>query len=122
MSGGSSNEAQVEFMRRWMASHASVSASVLRKPLLVTEFGWSSRSNGYTTAARDSYLRMVYDAVYASARGGGPFAGALFWQVMEPGMEGWTDGYDVVLDRSPSTAAVVRQECARMASLNRMAP
>ncbi|GJN22387.1 hypothetical protein PR202_gb09943 [Eleusine coracana subsp. coracana] len=121
VSGSSSNEAQVEFMRRWMASHANDSAAVLRKPLLVTEFGWSSRSNGYTVAARDAYFRMVYDAVYASARAGGPCAGALFWQVMEPGMEGWTDGYDVVIERSPSTAAVFRQECARLASLNRAA-
>lgn len=116
---GSSNEAQVEFMRRWMASHANDSAAVLRKPLLVTEFGWSSRSNGYTVAARDAYFRTVYDAVYASARAGGPCVGALFWQVMEPGMEGWTDGYDVVLERSPSTAAVFRQACARLASIGR---
>ncbi|TVU28643.1 hypothetical protein EJB05_20168 [Eragrostis curvula] len=119
---GASNEAQVEFMRRWMASHAGDAAAVLRKPLLVTEFGWSAWSNGYTVAARDAYFRMVYDAVYASARApGGPFAGALFWQVMEPGMEGWTDGYDVVLDRSPSTAAVLRQEFARLGSLSRVA-
>ncbi|XP_062221352.1 putative mannan endo-1,4-beta-mannosidase 9 [Phragmites australis] len=118
---GASSDAQVAFMRRWMASHANDSAAVLRKPLLVAEFGWSARSNGYTVAARDAYFRMVYDAIYASARAGGPCAGGLFWQVMEPGMEGWTDGYDVVLDRSPSTAAVVRRECARIGSLNQVA-
>ncbi|KAL6633485.1 hypothetical protein ACP70R_026156 [Stipagrostis hirtigluma subsp. patula] len=117
---GLSNDEQVAFMRRWMASHAADAAAALRKPLLVSEFGWSAKSNGYTVGARDAYFRMVFDAIYASARGGGPLAGGLFWQVMEPGMEGWTDGYDVVLDRSPSTAAVVRQECARLAVLNRM--
>jgi mannan endo-1,4-beta-mannosidase len=37
---------------------------------------------------------------------------------MEAGMESWTDGYDVVLGRSPSTAAVVSRECARITSLN----
>ncbi|XP_062217840.1 putative mannan endo-1,4-beta-mannosidase 9 [Phragmites australis] len=116
---GASNDAQVAFMRRWLATHANDSAAVLRKPLLVTEFAWSARSNGYTVAARDAYFRMVYDAIYASAREGGPCAGGLFWQVVEPGME--ADGYDVVLDRSPSTAAVVRQECARIASLNQVA-
>jgi mannan endo-1,4-beta-mannosidase len=107
----------VEFMRRWMASHANDCAAVLRKPLLVTEFGWSARSNGYTVAARDAYFRMVYDAVYASASTGGPIAGALLWQVMEPGMEGWTDGYDVVLERSPSTAARFRQESASLSGV-----
>uniref|UniRef100_A0A0E0DR69 Mannan endo-1,4-beta-mannosidase n=1 Tax=Oryza meridionalis TaxID=40149 RepID=A0A0E0DR69_9ORYZ len=44
---------QVAFMRKWMADHIRDSAAVLRKPLLVTEFGWSARSNGYTVAARD---------------------------------------------------------------------
>ncbi|RCV08502.1 hypothetical protein SETIT_1G331700v2 [Setaria italica] len=115
---GASNEDQVAFMRRWMASHAGDSAAALRKPLLVAEFGWSARSNAYTVSARDAYFGIVYDAIYASARGGGPLAGGLFWQVMEAGMEGWTDGYDVVLGRSPSTAAVVSRECARITSLN----
>jgi mannan endo-1,4-beta-mannosidase len=39
---------------------------------------------------------------------------------METGMEGWTDGYDVVLGRCPSTAAVVSRECARITSLNQV--
>ncbi|CAD6249363.1 unnamed protein product [Miscanthus lutarioriparius] len=117
---GASNDAQVAFMRRWMASHAGDAAAVLRKPLLVAEFGWSARSNGYTVSMRDAYFRMVYDAIYASASAEGPLAGGLFWQVMVPGMESWTDGYDVVLDRSPSTAAVVSQECARITGLNQV--
>uniref|UniRef100_A0A0E0K5M5 mannan endo-1,4-beta-mannosidase n=1 Tax=Oryza punctata TaxID=4537 RepID=A0A0E0K5M5_ORYPU len=117
VSGASSDE-QVAFMRKWMADHIHDSAAVLRKPLLVTEFGWSARSNGYTVAARDAYFRTVYDAVYASARAGGPCAGGLFWQVMAPGMESWTDGYEVVLERSPSTADVVAHQCARIAGLS----
>ncbi|KAM0860990.1 hypothetical protein ACQ4PT_046183 [Festuca glaucescens] len=48
---GSSNEAQVEFMQKWMASHIADAAKELQKPLLVSEFGWSSRSNGYTVTA-----------------------------------------------------------------------
>ncbi|CAN6239316.1 unnamed protein product [Urochloa humidicola] len=123
---GASKDEQVEFMRRWMASHAGDAAAALRKPLLVAEFGWSARStsNGGHAAAvvpvRDAYFGMVYDTIYASARAGGPLAGGLFWQVMEAGMESWTDGYDVVLGRSPSTAAVVARECARITSLNQV--
>uniref|UniRef100_A0A0E0CRX5 mannan endo-1,4-beta-mannosidase n=1 Tax=Oryza meridionalis TaxID=40149 RepID=A0A0E0CRX5_9ORYZ len=117
VSGASSDE-QVAFMRKWMADHIRDSAAVLRKPLLVTEFGWSARSNGYTVAARDGYFRTVYDAVYASAREGGACAGGLFWQVVAPGMESWTDGYEVVLERSKSTADVVAHQCARIAGLS----
>lgn len=115
---GASSDEQVAFMRKWMADHIRDSAAVLRKPLLVTEFGWSARSNGYTVAARDAYFRTVYDAVYASAREGGACAGGLFWQVMAPGMESWTDGYEVVLERSKSTADVVAHQCARIAGLS----
>jgi mannan endo-1,4-beta-mannosidase len=111
---GSSNEAQVEFMKNWMASHTEDSAAVLRKPLLVTEFAWSARSNNYTVDVRDHYFLMVYDIIYASVKEGGPCAGGLFWQVLAPGMETWTDGYEVVLESSPTTAAIVSQECAKI--------
>ncbi|KAM0903819.1 hypothetical protein ACQ4PT_018422 [Festuca glaucescens] len=111
---GSSNEAQVEFMRKWMASHIEDAAKELQKPLIVSEFGWSSRSNGYTVAARDDYFCMVYDAIYASVKEGGPCAGGLFWQLMAPGMDGWTDGYEVVVERCPTTTAIISQECAKI--------
>ncbi|CAM0943915.1 unnamed protein product [Alopecurus aequalis] len=111
---GSSNEAQVKFMKKWMASHIEDAAKELHKPLLVSEFGWSSRSNGYTVGARDDYFSMVYDTIYTSVQEGGPCAGGLFWQVMAPGMEGWAGGYEVVLERSPTTAAILFQECARL--------
>uniref|UniRef100_A0ACD5ZB29 Uncharacterized protein n=1 Tax=Avena sativa TaxID=4498 RepID=A0ACD5ZB29_AVESA len=110
----SSNETRVEFMKKWMASHIEDAANELRKPLLVSEFGWSARSNGYTVEARDDYFRMVYDAIYVSVQEGGPCAGGLFWQVMAPGMEGWADGYEVVLERSPTTATIISQECAKI--------
>ncbi|KAF7086178.1 hypothetical protein CFC21_089504 [Triticum aestivum] len=112
---GSTSEQQVEFMKKWMASHTEDAAAALRKPLLVAEFGW--KSSGNAVAARDDYFRMVYDAIYASVKGGGPCAGGLFWQVMAPGMESWTDGYEVVLERSPSTTAVVSQECTRIGGI-----
>ncbi|KAM0860991.1 hypothetical protein ACQ4PT_046184 [Festuca glaucescens] len=110
---GSSNAAQVAFMMRWMASHIKDAATMLRKPLLVSEFAWSTRSNNNTVAMRDRYFRMVYGTIFASVRGGGPCAGGLFWQVLAPGMESWTDGYEVVLERSPTTAAIISKECAK---------
>uniref|UniRef100_A0ACD5ZJL4 Uncharacterized protein n=1 Tax=Avena sativa TaxID=4498 RepID=A0ACD5ZJL4_AVESA len=113
---GASNAAQVVFMKKWMASHIKDAAMVLRKPLLVSEFAWSAKSNGYTVAVRDHYFRMVYDTIYASVKKGGSCAGGLFWQVLAPGMETWSDGYEVVLERSPTTAAIISQECAKIDS------
>ncbi|XP_048533692.1 putative mannan endo-1,4-beta-mannosidase 9 [Triticum urartu] len=109
---GSTGEQQVEFWKKWMASHIEDTAKALRKPLVVAEFGWNSVGNAVT--ARDDYFRMVYDAIYASAKRGGPCAGGLFWQVLAPGMESWTDRYAVVLERSFTTAAIVSQEYARI--------
>jgi mannan endo-1,4-beta-mannosidase len=69
-------------------------------------------------SVRDSYLRTIYDVIYASARAGGPSAGGLFWQVMTQGMDGWSDGYEVVFSQSPSTASVIAQQSRRIAGLN----
>ncbi|GER39397.1 mannan endo-1 4-beta-mannosidase 4 [Striga asiatica] len=115
---GSSEEAQGEFVEKWIEEHVEDSKSIVRKPLLVTEFGKSSRSSGYSVQARDDYLGNVYGSVYRCARSGGPCGGALFWQVMAEGMENWSDGYDVVLENSPSTDAVISQQSRQIASLN----
>ncbi|KAM3244159.1 hypothetical protein ACQJBY_055837 [Aegilops geniculata] len=112
---GSTREQQVEFWKTWMASHIEDTAKALRKPLVVAEFGWNSVGNA--VAERDNYFRMVYDAIYASVKGGGPCAGGLFWQVLAPGMESWADRYEVVLERSPSTTAIVSQEFARIGGI-----
>nr|CAD1827024.1 unnamed protein product [Ananas comosus var. bracteatus] len=115
---GSSDGAQLAFVQTWIRAHARDAAAVLKKPLMLTEFGKSSRSPGYTVGARDAYFRAVYEAVYACARGGGPCAGAIFWQVMADGMAAWTDGYDVVFSQSPSTKSVIAQQSTRISNLN----
>ncbi|KAJ3695899.1 hypothetical protein LUZ60_001276 [Juncus effusus] len=115
---GSNDETQLEFVKKWIESHIQDSSNVLRKPLMVTEFGKSSRSSGYNAGVRDSYLRTIYDAIYESARVGGPCAGGLFWHVMAQGMEGWSDGYEVFFAQNPSTGSVISQQSSRMANLN----
>ncbi|XP_073004216.1 putative mannan endo-1,4-beta-mannosidase 9 [Typha latifolia] len=115
---GSSDQAQVAFVKSWIQSHTQDAATVLRKPLMLTEFGKSSKSYGYNVGMRDSYFDTVYDAIYESARAGGPCAGALFWHVMAQGMESWSDGYEVVFSQSPSTTRVISQQSSRISSLN----
>ncbi|KAK6154129.1 hypothetical protein DH2020_013768 [Rehmannia glutinosa] len=101
---------QYEFAEKWIETHVNDSKSILGKPLPVTEFGKSSGSSGYNVGARDRYLGNIFNSVYNCARTNGPCGGALFWQVMAQGMENWSDGYEVVLEQSPSTAAVVYQQ------------
>ncbi|KAG8373476.1 hypothetical protein BUALT_Bualt11G0028200 [Buddleja alternifolia] len=52
------------------------------------------------------------------ARIGGPCGGAIFWQVMAQGMENWSDGYEVVLEQSPSTTNIINPQSRRISSLN----
>ncbi|KAK4430425.1 putative mannan endo-1,4-beta-mannosidase 9 [Sesamum alatum] len=115
---GSNDEAQEEFVEKWIQTHIDDSESILRKPLVVSEFGKSSRSSGYTVEARDRYFGLIFNRVYGCARRRGPCGGALFWQVMAEGMENWSDGYEVVLEQSATTAGVIDQQSRRISSLN----
>lgn len=114
---GANEQGQADFVNKWVQSHIEDSKTVLKKPILVTEFGKSSRTSGYNVGVRDAYLGKIYDAVYKCARAGGPCGGAVFWQVMAKGMEGWGDGYEVMLDQSPSTVAVIAEQSKRLSAL-----
>lgn len=87
---------------------------------MVTEFGKSSKSSGYSVGVRDNYFGNIFNSVYGCARTGGPCGGALFWQVMAEGMENWSDGYEVVLEQSPTTVGVISQQSRRISSLNQV--
>ncbi|XP_052185266.1 putative mannan endo-1,4-beta-mannosidase 9 [Diospyros lotus] len=116
---GSSEEAQDKFAERWIESHIQDSDSAIRKPLLVTEFGKSSRVTPYyNDSKRDAYFQIIFDTVYGSARSGGSCGGELFWQLMVSGMDGWHDGYEVVLEDSPSTASLISQESQKLSGLD----
>ncbi|GJN18157.1 hypothetical protein PR202_gb05290 [Eleusine coracana subsp. coracana] len=116
---GLDHAAQVAFLRRWLGAHVADARDVLRKPLLVAEFGESSRDAGFSEAQRDEVFGEVYAAVYGSARAGGPAAGALFWQLMADGMDSYGDGYEVVLGRQPSTTGVIATQSRRLRGLVR---
>ncbi|PIN00266.1 Mannan endo-1,4-beta-mannosidase [Handroanthus impetiginosus] len=113
-----SDEDQAKFVEKWIQAHGDDSKSILGKPLVLTEFGKSSRSAVYTVGARDKYFQTIFDNIYNSARNGGAYGGALFWQVMAEGMENWSDGYEVVLEQSPSTVGFIYQQSRRISSLD----
>ncbi|PKA54629.1 Mannan endo-1,4-beta-mannosidase 1 [Apostasia shenzhenica] len=119
---GSSVQAQTSFTNKWMTSHVEDAGGVLRKPLMLMEFGKSSRASGYNVAERDAFFSLVYDAIYSSARGQGAFAGGLFWQLLVDGMENLWDGYEVIFSQSPSTASLIWLQSRRISALNRSSP
>ncbi|XP_068659695.1 putative mannan endo-1,4-beta-mannosidase 9 [Aristolochia californica] len=115
---GSNEEAQSAFVQKWLQSHIQDSGAILKKPLLFSEFGKSSRSSGYSVSLRDNYYASIYNTIYASARSGGSGAGALFWQLFTEGMDNMKDGYEVIFSETPSTANLVSQQSHKLSDLN----
>lgn len=115
---GSNEQAQNAFLQRWLQAHIQDADSVLRKPLVITEFGKSSKVSGYSTSQRDLFLGTVYNIIYASARRGGSCAGGLFWQLMVQGMDNMSDGYEIIFAQSPSTARIISQQSQKLSTLN----
>ncbi|XP_018682908.2 putative mannan endo-1,4-beta-mannosidase 9 [Musa acuminata AAA Group] len=114
---GSNDDGQLAFLRSWIQSHIQDAGSILGKPLMVTEFGKSSRQAGYTVSKRDAFYATIYDAIYASAKAGGPCAGGLFWQLLAQGMDSFRDGYEIIFAESPSTTSIISRQSHRISSL-----
>ncbi|CAN0885077.1 Mannan endo-1,4-beta-mannosidase 1, partial [Linum grandiflorum] len=87
-------------------------------PLVMTEFGKSFKQPaGFSVAVRDAYYNKIYNSIYKSSNNGGSFVGGIFWQLLNPGMENWGDGYQVVLENSPCTASIIAQQSKRLSTL-----
>ncbi|XP_027351986.1 mannan endo-1,4-beta-mannosidase 7-like isoform X2 [Abrus precatorius] len=112
---GSSEAAQNAFVDKWVQEHIKDAKNVLGKPIVVGEFGKSSKL--YNVEERDNYMRKLYSAIYNSASSGGPCAGGLFWQLMAQGMDGLRDGYEIIFEESPSTTTIIDQQSRKMSSL-----
>ncbi|XP_059281392.1 mannan endo-1,4-beta-mannosidase 4-like [Lycium ferocissimum] len=113
---GSTPEAQDKWASQWIQDHINDS-KLLRKPLLIAEFGKSSNTSGFTIAMRDNYFGKIYGNIFNCAKIGGPCGGGLFWQLMDQGMNSFGDGYEVVLQVSPSTDRVILLQSLRLDKL-----
>uniref|UniRef100_A0A7N0U9L9 mannan endo-1,4-beta-mannosidase n=1 Tax=Kalanchoe fedtschenkoi TaxID=63787 RepID=A0A7N0U9L9_KALFE len=114
---GQSDYSQTEFLQRWMAMHSSDSRSILKKPLVFTEFGKSSKDPGYSISSRDEFLSGVYASILSLARNEGSFAGGLVWQILAEGMDSYDDGYQIVLSEDGSTSSLIDQQSNKMIAL-----
>ena len=110
----SNDQYQLSFLNNWLSAHFIDAQYALRKPILVAEFGKSFKDSGYSTHQRDELFNTVYYKIYASAKRGGPAAGALFWQLLTEGMESFQDGYGIMLGQSSSTANVIAQQSHKL--------
>ncbi|XP_061366249.1 mannan endo-1,4-beta-mannosidase 4-like [Gastrolobium bilobum] len=114
---GSNEVAQAAFVDKWVQAHIQDSKNVLGKPIILGEFGKSSKSLGYSVEERDDYIRKLYNAIYSSASSGGPCAGGLFWHLMAQGLDSFHDGYEIIFVESPSTTRVIDHQSRKMLSL-----
>jgi mannan endo-1,4-beta-mannosidase len=76
------NEASFAKVREYIGQHLAL-ASAIGKPLVFEEFGYPRDGGGYDTDSatlyKDSYYKLIYDAVEVSAKNGGPLQGSNFW-------------------------------------------
>ncbi|KAJ1384901.1 Glycoside hydrolase, family 5 [Sesbania bispinosa] len=117
---GSSYENQISFLGRWLNEHIQDAQNTIHKPVLIAEFGISTKSIGSDSKLRDQFFSTAYSAIYSSASGGGAAAGGLFWQLLAEGMDSFRDGYEVVLGESPSTANLIAQESQKLNRIRKM--
>lgn len=108
------------FMQRWMTSHWQDAKNILKKPLVLAEFGKSSKDPEYNQNIRDTFMSTVYRNVYSFAKDGGTMGGSLIWQLVAQGMESYDDGYCIELGQNPSTAGIITGQSHAMTALEHM--
>jgi len=80
----------------WVKAHKEDAEKILRKPILVIEFGFSELKPGFSEDKREEFYSTVYDQVYAAAQiKQGAAAGAFQWQLLPPDMNDWNEGYGI---------------------------
>ncbi|CAA0843403.1 Mannan endo-1-4-beta-mannosidase 7 [Striga hermonthica] len=117
---GQTDEDQLSFLKDWLDKHIQDTQTILQKPLLIAEFGKSSKDTEYTTKKRDELFSTVYTSIYSSARDGGVAAGALFWQLLTENMDSFRDGYEIVFTESPSTARLIAEQCQKLNEIRKL--
>ncbi|KAE8724393.1 Mannan endo-1,4-beta-mannosidase 2 [Hibiscus syriacus] len=109
--------AKALFLSRWVDSHISDGDQVLKKPVLFTEVGSLVNANNQGIAEKDILLKTVYDKIYESAKKRQAGAGALIWQLLVEGVEGYGDRFSFVAWDNPSTYKLILKQSCRLQSI-----
>lgn len=116
----SDDRSQLAFLNKWLDVHIRDASSVLRKPLLITEFGKSQKDPGFSVDQKDALFRTVYSKVYWSARTGGAAAGGMFWQLLTEGIDSYGDGYQVIMGEASSTTRLITAQSRQLRNLGKL--
>lgn len=107
-------KSRLDFLRKWLIDHLEDAQNILRKPLILGEFGKPTNIPGYTQAQRDAVFNATFDTIYESAQKGGPAAGALFWHVISDGMTNFKDPLSIVLSENSTTVNIITEESRKL--------
>jgi mannan endo-1,4-beta-mannosidase len=120
-------EVAAEMAREHVETHNRIATDMLKKPLVLEEFGLPRDHESYDpaapTAARDEYYRRMFAQVADSCRAGRALRGANFWAWAGEGRAGERgqaasymgdpfcepQGLNSVLDTDTTTLAVIAQ-------------
>ncbi|XP_010522866.1 PREDICTED: mannan endo-1,4-beta-mannosidase 1 isoform X2 [Tarenaya hassleriana] len=108
---------QIGFVDKWVRAHIHDCDTLLKKPLVIAEFGKSSMASGFSLDKRNMFFRRIYRMIYESARAGSSGAGGIFWQLSTRGTGKLGDGYEVFLEEGSSTARVIADQSTKLSSL-----
>ncbi|XP_077251051.1 mannan endo-1,4-beta-mannosidase 2-like isoform X1 [Tasmannia lanceolata] len=110
---------KLKYVSKWVISHIDDGNTVLKKPVMFTEFGFSNTNKNFEPSQRDAFYKTIYDIIYESARKNGSGAGALVWQFLVGGMEEYNDDFGIVpWERSATFKLITEQSCQLAAIRN----
>lgn len=105
-------------MSKWILSHIEDGDKELNKPVMFTEFGFSTENKNYDPAKRDRFFKTVFDVMYQSARKNRAGAGCFVWQFFVGGMEEYNDDFGIVPWERPATYGIITEHSCRLAKIH----
>ncbi|KAL6329915.1 hypothetical protein AAG906_039830 [Vitis piasezkii] len=114
---GQEFEAELKYVSKWMLSHIEDGDKELKKPVMFTEFGFSTDNKNFHPSKRDRFFKTVFDVMYQSARKNGAGAGSFVWQFLVGGMEEYNDDFGIVPWERPATYRLITEHTCRLARI-----
>lgn len=111
-------EDKLKFIGKWMQSHIEDGDGVLKKPVVVTEFGLSNEIKKFEPWKRDKFNKVILDIIYKSAKKNRSGAGSFIWQFFVEGMEEFNDEFGMVPWERPETFQLFTEQSCRLAKVH----
>lgn len=115
-------EDKLKFIGKWMQSHIEDGDNVLKKPVVVTEFGLSNEIKNFEPSKRDKFNKVILDIIYKSAKKNRSGAGSFIWQFFVEGMEEFNDEFGMVPWERPDTFQLFTEQSCRLAKVHGALP